>query len=279
MTVPMEPLVHAYWTAKEGSAAEEYEDAFAYSPNSRHFAIADGATESSFADRWARSLVQKYSKEPPRPTGGIVPLPEWVKPLQEEWHGNIKWDALPWFAEEKARLGAFATFLGLSFTGSGPKLNGGFLTRLKRKKDRDKLLWRACAIGDSCLFHIRDETLLSSFPLTRSEQFQNTPLLLSSNPDHNRTVWDRVQVTEGDCRFGDLFLALTDALAKWFLADVERGGKPWVKLTAIHSESAFETFVQELRGTKALRNDDTTMLSIHWGNHPNAGKTTFSIRW
>jgi hypothetical protein len=274
----MEPLVNAYWTAKFGTSADEYEDAFAFSPNSRHFAIADGATESSFADRWARSLVQMYSKEPPSPTGGKLPLPEWVKPLQKEWHDNIKWDALPWFAEEKARMGAFATFLGISFSSPAARKNGYSLFARFRKKEPDKLKWRACAIGDSCLFHIRDNQLVKSFPLSRSEQFQSRPTLLCSNPENNGPVWKTVQTAEGDCRQGDEFFALTDALAKWFLAEVEAGRKPWSRLNELRNASAFEAFVKELRSTKALRNDDTTMLSLQWSNEIQPARTTFSSK-
>lgn len=274
----MEPLVNAYWTAKFGMSADEYEDAFAYSLNSRHFAIADGATESSFADRWARSLVQKYSKEPPSPSGGKEPLPEWLDPLQKEWHASIQWDALPWYAEEKARMGAFATMLGVSFSGSHRKHTGGTMRFLRRRED--KVTWRACAVGDSCLFQIRKEALVMAFPLTHSDQFQNTPILLGSNPDTNRSVWNAVQVAEGDCQNGDLFFALTDALAKWFLAEIEAGRKPWTELLALDGSAAFETFVQGLRSTKSIRNDDTTMLSLQWHKDavPASRETIFSRR-
>lgn len=56
---------------------------------------------------------------------------------------------LPWYAEEKRDLGAFATFLGLSFR---PRVEGpgGW--------------WRAVAVGDCGLFHTRDEQLLRAFP-------------------------------------------------------------------------------------------------------------------
>lgn len=273
----MEPLVNAYWTAKFGTSADEYEDAFAYSVGSRHFAIADGATESSFADRWARSLVQKYSKEPPEPAGGKTPLPDWLQPLQKEWHDGIQWDSLPWFAEEKARMGAFATMLGVSFSGAHRKHSGTM--RFFRKRE-EKVTWRACAVGDSCLFQVRNDALLLSFPLTHSEQFQSRPLLLGSNPDANNSVWSAVQVAEGDCHTGDLFFALTDAIAKWFLAEVEAGRKPWSTLLALENPAAFEAFVQELRGNKSMRNDDTTMLSLQWRKDvlPVSRETIFSRR-
>jgi hypothetical protein len=270
----MEPLVNAYWTAKFGSSADEYEDAFAWSANSRHFAIADGATESSFADRWAKSLVREYSKQPPSPAA----LPDWLKPLQEEWQQTINWDTLPWFAEEKARLGAFATFLGLSFASAKRKKRGFFARMRGANESPEALAWRACAVGDSCLFQVRGGQLVTSFPLTRSEEFQSRPVLLSSNPAQNDSVWNEVRVSEGDCRPGDLFFALTDALAKWFLAENEAGRQPWKTLTEIQAGDAFEQFVQELRERKAIRNDDTTMLLVRWKNDlPNPNRRKDSL--
>jgi hypothetical protein len=258
----MEPLVNAYWTAKSGSSSDEYEDAFAYSLGSRHFAVADGATESSFADRWARSLVQKFSHDPPSAAGGPTSFPEWLAPLQNQWHASIPWDKLPWFAEEKARMGAFATLLGISFS-ARPRKHGAW--RFFRRR-AESVPWRACAVGDSCLFQVRGDALLTSFPLTRSEQFQSRPMLLGSLPEANRSLWPSVQVARGDAIDGDLFFALTDALAKWFLTEAEAGRRPWRTLLEIENAAAFDSLVQDLRAAKSIRNDDTTMLSLHWRN-------------
>ncbi|HTG44475.1 MAG TPA: hypothetical protein VK633_08080, partial [Verrucomicrobiae bacterium] len=124
--------------------------------------------------------------------------------------------------------------------------------------------WRACAIGDSCIFHIRNGLLLKSFPLDRSEQFNRRPILLCSNPENNRPVWKAVELAEGECQEGDQFLALTDALAKWFLCEVEAGRRPWKMLEEIQNGGGFKKFVQQLRAAQAIRNDDTTLLSIRW---------------
>src|SRR6266404_6244133 len=47
---------HAFAVPKRGNSTEEYEDAFAANPNAGRFAIADGASESSFASLWAKLL-------------------------------------------------------------------------------------------------------------------------------------------------------------------------------------------------------------------------------
>ncbi len=87
----MEPLVQAYWVPKLGNSAEEYEDAFAYSATNRHFAVADGATESSFADLWAKDLVNQFVTEPPKVDRAQAPFPEWLVPMQQRWREGIDW--------------------------------------------------------------------------------------------------------------------------------------------------------------------------------------------
>ena len=112
----MLPEVQTFWLPKQGNTAEEYEDAFAASVENRRFGVADGATESSFADIWAQALVEAFTQSPPN---GIE-FDDWLKPLQEAWHKNVSWDRLPWFAEEKAKSGAFATLLGLELFPAPP---------------------------------------------------------------------------------------------------------------------------------------------------------------
>src|SRR5687767_9899205 len=103
----MEPQIQAFWVPKLGNSAEEYEDAFAYSAAEGLFAIADGATESSFADRWARDLVDQFVTSPPPVDAAQTAFPNWLTPMQERWRNGIDWQNLPWFAEEKAKGGAF----------------------------------------------------------------------------------------------------------------------------------------------------------------------------
>lgn len=261
----MEPQVQVFWLPKAGNAVEEYEDAFSYSVAERRFAIADGATESSFAERWAQGLVRQFTAEPPvtiaSPGGG---LQQWLVPLQRLWREGIDWAHLPWFAEEKAQLGAFATFLGMEFA-SGESFTTQFFFRRPRKKD---LRWQAVAIGDSCLFQVRAGALLKAFPLERSDQFNSRPLLLCSNPASNLPVWSKVCVTEGNYEEGDLFVLATDALAKWFLAEHEAGGKPWTALAALKTDGDFAAWAARLRQERTLRNDDTTVLLFEWTPRP-----------
>lgn len=267
----MEPALKAFWLPKKGNSTEEYEDASAHS--ARLIAIADGATESAFADRWAQGLVKRFVESPPSGNSpSSLLLEKWLSPLQKEWHKSIAWDKLPWYAEEKARSGAFAAFLGVRLMGEEPSQASApqkfslwnFFFPKKQSTKLVSLKWQAVAIGDSNLFLIRSDALVKSFPIERSEQFDSRPLLLSSNPSKNRPVWQRVQMTEGDCGNGDVMLLMTDALAAWFLKRHEAGEKPWKALGELRSDQDFSEFIEQQRTNTSMRNDDVTLVISNW---------------
>ncbi|MBU6434960.1 MAG: DUF538 domain-containing protein, partial [Nitrospirae bacterium] len=164
----MEVYAQPFWTPKAGNSEVEYEDAF-YPPhiieaktNSFRFAIADGATETSFAKLWAQLLVKAVGK------GRLDPVcpDRTLTKLRSCWQRVVSRKSLPWYAEEKVRLGAFSSILGLSLS-----------------EDLTGRYWNACAIGDCCLFHVRGNNLLRSFPLSHSSEFNNRPRLISSIPE------------------------------------------------------------------------------------------------
>jgi len=262
----MEPAVQVFWVPKLGNSEEEYEDASAFSVPKRRFAVADGATESSFSDRWAQSLVRRYAADPPLTPPTSVSLPEWVAPLQHEWHAGIPWDKLPWFAEEKARSGAYASLLGVCFAEPErlpPRFR--FWSWFRRPKPQAAgFRWYALAIGDTCLFHVRNGQLLKAFPLESAAAFSDRPLLLSSNPARNQSVWSAVQLAEGECHLGDAFFLATDALGKWFLERFEAKERPWETLAALRTQTEFVAWVDNARQDRSLKNDDTTLVRFVW---------------
>ena len=211
-------------------------------------AVSDGATESAFAREWANILVHTFCRRPPDlpglTKGGLL---DWLAPAQEEWHGRIPWERIPWHGEAKARAGAFATLLGLTIA-SEP--NGG-----------PALSWQALAVGDSCLFVIRDDRLRVSFPLEDPVQFGNTPDLACSNPDNTKDLWDSVRRADGECVSGDSLILASDALACWFLERSAEGQKPWRKLLAMDSTS-WVAWVEKQRRAGLMRNDDMTLVVI-----------------
>ena len=135
----------AWWAPKAGNTADEYEDAYAVEPAARRYAVADGASETSFAKQWAELLVERFVREPPAAAG----LPEWLAPMQAAWAAANESKATAWYAEEKARDGAFSSLLGVAI---------------------DHSRWRAMAIGDTCLFVVRSGKIVHAFPLTRAAE-------------------------------------------------------------------------------------------------------------
>jgi hypothetical protein len=245
-------VARALWLPKAGNTAEEYEDAWAVGEETAEAsdafrcAVADGATEASFSGLWARQLTRGYCDGafPDAPAVGDFAA------LQLAWSREVATIELPWYAEEKARSGAFSSLLGLTIeSADGPE--GGH--------------WEALAVGDSCLFQVRDDRLLTAWPLTAADDFTNHPTLLSSNPIRNVDLADQLVPVAGDWLPGDTFYLLTDALACWFLLTHEAGGQPWRDLDTVAVSDGSEPFigwVADLRADRAIRNDDVTLLRV-----------------
>jgi hypothetical protein len=242
---PPAPRCRAFGLAKAGHGPEEYEDAHAAAPERGRLAVADGATESSFAGAWARLLVEGFVERPaPRPAD----WQGWLPPLQARWLAQEGGRPLPWYAAEKARQGAFAAFLGLVL-----------------EEARGATRWRAVAVGDCCLFHVRGDRLLRAFPLRRADDFTNTPWLVGTPTPAGALVRKGAfRTCRGRCRPGDRLWLATDALSQWFLREVEAGQRPWEALGELLEapDDAFAAWVGERRSDGALHNDDVTLLAV-----------------
>jgi Protein phosphatase 2C len=232
----------AFSEPKCGQTMEEFEDACAANAKSGRFAIADGATESSYAALWARLLVEGFVNAPAAKTECWN---AWLPALQTQWEAEVGKRPLSWFAEIKWQQGAFATFLGLVI--EPPR-------------------WRALAVGDSCLFHIRDQRLLSAFPLTRSCDFACSPWLIGSRGFTTEMMAMREMRLEGEFAHGDRLWLMTDALAQCVLRMAEVGEKPWESLEPFLTPSepplSFKSWIGSLRRATKLRNDDLTLMAI-----------------
>ena len=222
--------------------------------NTARAAVSDGASESAFAREWANALVDGFVAQPPE----ICCLTEesldaWLATPQEQWRSEVPWNRIPWHGEPKARAGAFATLLGLIFA-SAPD-------------DSQRISWHALAVGDSCLFVVRDDWLCLSFPLDEASQFDNSPALICSNPENAGELWQDVRRSSGECAAGDLLILATDALACWVLAQNAEGQKPWKTLLDLdpsgwEDPSRWAPWVGEQRRSGFMRNDDTTLVII-----------------
>ncbi|MCS7261021.1 MAG: serine/threonine-protein phosphatase [Anaerolineae bacterium] len=238
--------VQAFHLPKEGNRLEEYEDAWACDAAVGRLAVADGASDAFESRLWARTLVQSFVREPPSPEE----LMRWLESRIAEWKAGIDWARLPWYAAEKARRGAFATLLGVAF---------GQSLRDVTEKASSCGHWWALAVGDACLFQVRDNEVIVRFPLQQAADFSTTPPLLSTQPDYNLRSLEALRVCMGECRPGDLFILATDALAAWFLGELEAGNHPWGRWKELTSQQ-FHWLVRTLRRRGKMRNDDVTLL-------------------
>jgi len=231
---------------KGGHAPDEYEDAWAADPGRGCFALADGAAESSFAREWARLLVEGFIEVPGRRE---LTWPAWLSALQQRWAAEVDGRELPGYAEAKREQGAFAAFLGVTVEQlpEGP--------------------WLCVeAVGDSCLFQVRDDGLRKAFPIGRSAEFETSPRLVGSRSPHGEAEGTCHLEEVWDGRPGDRLWLMTDALAQWFLRQHEQGGKPWQTVEGVLADAtddAFAAWIDGLRSARELRNDDVTLLVVH----------------
>ena len=242
-----------FQTPKAGNRPEECEDdyrvSYPYNAGPARFALCDGASESAFARKWAQILARAFVYGAPDMSGldGDA-LAVWLVPSIEEWNRAVPWERIPWHGEAKTRAGAMATLLGMTVSQT-PNGAGAYP-------------WRAVAVGDCCLFVVRDDALALSFPLEDAGQFDNTPALICSNPANNRGIWARAYQSRGEFLPGDLIILASDALACWILQEHESGGRPWETLLSLNSEREWSEWVQARRSQRAMRNDDTTLITV-----------------
>ncbi len=231
---------------KDGNTDAEYEDASAcgtFAGNAEEgtsptfvAAVADGASSSVFARQWARLLVDEFVSAP------FVDgeAEERIALLGFQWREQVASESLPWYAQEKLAQGAHAALLVVWW-------------------DSAARTWSARAIGDACLFILRGNELRHAFPVTRSDAFDNRPVLVSTEAaSENAFPLPPFHAAEGAFEDGDRFLLMTDALAAWFLAETEAGNTPWETLPG--DQSAFGEWLQSLRADNRMRNDDVTLL-------------------
>ena len=244
----MHVFVQSHCLAKAGNTPDEYEDAFWPEQAEKvaeafRVAVADGATETSFSRQWAELLVRAYcaNEAMHRDLGWILP---WI---QKVWCRRVSAKPLPWYAEAKLQFGAYSSLIGLTIWGK----------RLESGTAR----WKAIAVGDSCLFQVRDNRLIIAWPLRRSDQFNNRPLLISSRPENNAYLAEQIARLSGDWESGDLFYLMTDALACWFLRTLEQGYVPGEVIPDFGNQT-FSDWIADLRASKQMRNDDVTLVAV-----------------
>jgi hypothetical protein len=196
---------------------------------------------------WARLLVKDFvagAECDARPWASSLPA------VQQRWDTDVRSRNLDWDADPWVEQGASAAFLGVVLTAS----------------PQGTCQWQAVAVGDTCLFHTRDSVLLRAFPLDRSDQFNNRPRLVGSRMPLGEVQQRERLWSDGCGQPGDRLWAMTDALAKWCLVEHEAGSDPWRELESLigspQAKDDFVAWIEGLRGSGRLLNDDVTLLTI-----------------
>jgi hypothetical protein len=248
--------IKAFCCPKSGNSVEEYEDAWAQrhtrTPAGIRVAVADGATESSFAKLWAVLLAESYVRSELAGAEFFARLGA----ARRLWRRRLAGRPLPWFASEKAEQGAFAAFLGVQI-------------------DAHQNRWTALAVGDCCLMQVDDVgkgmRVLKAFPLQQSSQFTMSPYLIGSRSD-GEPPHERIQISTGSLRDGDMLLLASDAMAAWLLKQQEDGRPLWTwlyrKLSTPENFAAMVAYGRK----HGLRNDDFTLVRVIHHDSPVAAK-------
>jgi Protein phosphatase 2C len=235
---------------KRGNSVTECEDAFAYKSAKTvlTLAIADGATESSFAKEWATLLTTSLMDFKDFSIENLVSK---LPALRKQWLLEATKVPLPWYAEAKLERGAFSTLLGVWL-------------------DLKTHQFQSMAIGDCCLFQIRNDALILTFPNWQADDFSNNPFLLSTKSIDDAELPNYIhEIKEQSLVAGDKILLMSDALAHWFVRECAKDTKPWHFLFGFSGEKGiliFEKWLNERRIAQNIKNDDTTLLVIDIAN-------------
>lgn len=226
---------------KSGFDSFECEDFIGIDEENCRFAVADGATEAFDARNWARRLAESWV----RSDSALTPetFHDWVVCEGLALHSAWSQLTLPWYAEEKARNGSFAAFVGVEFD----LLN-------------DAPSWKAIALGDACLLHCRDGALLKSLPISKSASFNSTPLLVASDPAIYKSSGDSLVIDSGRCRNNDIIFLVSDAAAAWWLERFEQND--FSDVLRDNNEPDATKFFENERRAGRIRNDDIAVIRL-----------------
>ena len=266
----MESQVSAFWVPKAGAAEAEYEDAFLYEDgvgdDDQHFLrviVADGASESLLASRWARHLTTIFlaAAENLGTADGFTAAYQraaagWEAELARYKEERADRDSpIQWYEEPGLARGAYSTLLAAEF---------------RWAVDAGNARWTAAAVGDSCLFQVRGGELTHAVPMVSSADFSNQPALLSSNGTEAEVLGRHLITKTGDLAPEDTYYLATDALSAWFLRGVETGeakDQPWRPLRELDDSDQYEfrELIRKLRDNGRIRDDDTTLVRVDIG--------------
>ncbi len=241
----------AFWLAKDVQNPDAYEDAFGVDGARGMAAVCDGVASSIFSGRWAQILASTTVAQPPN-TNDRDALDAWLKNARDAWSQSIDDTALAWHQKPKMLDGAAATLLWVQVVAS---VTPDGIPRPYR-------VW-SFSIGDCCLFHVRANQVLQTFPIQESAQFEENPQAIRSVFKRSDTV--AFEAIETECNPGDLLVLCTDAVAAWTMRQMEAGTSlDWESIWSMSSEQ-WQAWVLQLRQENQIRFDDSTIVLLRVG--------------
>jgi hypothetical protein len=216
------------------------------------FIVADGATQTSFSGIWANSLTSYCSQ---------TKLSEFnfyraVEKAQQEWQQSLKGMELPWHAQEKFLQGAYSAlaWLEIQYFPLHPAY---------------PFSWRALAVGDCCLFIARNQSIYISLPLQDQNEFLKPPVLIPSKSEKIDSIKGKVQTARGSLVMGDQLILASDAISSWIMRKSQPDRLEFLKLIksikSASNSSGFTFWINNLRRSGELKNDDTSLILIELG--------------
>jgi len=287
-----------YTLAKDADYPEENQDVIRVDEEQGRAAIADGVSASLFARCWARILVEAALSGLPDPDdrealalwlAGLRAA--WSRQIDVS---RLAWFQRPKLREgafstllcvrlvppggSEPALGAglstpAALGAGLptphterpAVSSSAPDLRSadrrGQETCAERGMVPDPFSgWRlqGVAVGDSCLFLVRDGSVLRKFPIQTSTELDSDPVVIGS-VDLNRDQRISFHRIDEPCRAGDLVVLCTDAIADWALRLEESGSPPSWEDYWDKPESDWREEILAMRAERHIRCDDATL--------------------
>ena len=233
---------------KAGGTEAEWEDCAGYRPagpdGRARYVVVDGATEAYDSIRWVRQLVTGFlDPDDGPPDLGEPAIHAWFGHMQQRWVDEAPATFSSIFEERKFREdGSFATFLGCDVRGLGGP----------------RPAWRAAALGDAVLFHVRDGRTVAQLPRLGADDFGINPDGVFTQPSMRDRMRGALRFADGDLRAGDVLYLATDALAEWLV----RTSDAWNGLAGLVHPTPFRQLVAGERNAGRMRNDDVTLLRV-----------------
>jgi len=232
---------------KVGNEENEQEDSFLIDTEKGKFAISDGASSGIYSKLWADLLTKNFIDSEEILSEDSEPqkfLENIVGKSRADWKAKIPTN-LKWPASEKILEGSFATFLALQL----------------RDVNKTSKNWNAISVGDSCVFKIKDDKIVESFPIREVSEFNNSPSLIASNFDSYK---EHIRFTSGTLERGETLAFATDSVAKWLFQENDSGENLSMTLEAISQNHDKQKYFENLVNNKIIHYDDLTLIVLSY---------------